>query len=47
MKLGVLTAVAAAALVAGAYPIPLDLLGGGSPLVDVETVVQHVNVLTS
>ncbi|TDE42196.1 hypothetical protein E1295_28330 [Nonomuraea mesophila] len=37
--------IAAAALMAGASP--LDLLGNGSPLIDVETVVQHINVLTS
>ncbi|NBE97799.1 hypothetical protein FE391_36130 [Nonomuraea sp. KC401] len=39
--------ISAAVLVAGASPIPLDLLGNGSPLIDVETVVQHINVLTS
>ncbi|MGN9842746.1 hypothetical protein ACTMTI_31940 [Nonomuraea sp. H19] len=49
MKIRVLTAVAAFALAAAAAPpIALDQLGaGGSPLVDVQTWVQHVNLLTS
>ncbi|MFC7583934.1 hypothetical protein ACFQYP_09340 [Nonomuraea antimicrobica] len=47
MKVRVLTAVAALALAAGAPPILLDGLVGGPPLVDVQTFVQHINVLTS
>ncbi|MFB4271792.1 hypothetical protein [Nonomuraea sp. GTA35] len=48
MKVRVLTAVAALALAGGAPPLQLDSLGsGGPPLLNVETMVQHVNLLTS
>ncbi|WP_187414514.1 hypothetical protein [Nonomuraea sp. PA05] len=48
MKVRVLAAVATLALAGGAPPILLDNLDGGAPpLVTVETMVQHVNVLTS
>ncbi|WP_211267442.1 hypothetical protein [Nonomuraea candida] len=59
MKARALTALAAMVLATGAPPILLEALdsghtpilgslnGGGPPLVDVQTMVQHVNVLTS
>ncbi|MEV0160787.1 hypothetical protein ACGFJC_11675 [Nonomuraea fuscirosea] len=48
MKVRVLTAVAALALAAGLPPSILDELGKGNPpLVDIQTYVQHINVLTS
>ncbi|MFI7703641.1 hypothetical protein [Nonomuraea sp. NPDC049480] len=49
MKARVMTAVAALALAsAAAPPFVLDQLGSGStPFVDVQTFVQHFNVLTS
>ncbi|WP_153264020.1 hypothetical protein [Nonomuraea phyllanthi] len=46
MKARVLTA-AALALAAAALPVSLDRLTGGPPLVQVETWVQHINVMTS
>ncbi|UBU10114.1 hypothetical protein [Nonomuraea gerenzanensis] len=48
MKVRVLIAAAALALAGGAPPLHLDSLGSGEPsLVQVETMIQHVNVLTS
>ncbi|MFG1708980.1 hypothetical protein ACFLIM_37875 [Nonomuraea sp. M3C6] len=51
MKVRVLTAVAALALAAAAPPITLDSLGSlasnDPPLVEVQTWIQHINVLTS
>ncbi|GAA1667531.1 hypothetical protein GCM10009733_076340 [Nonomuraea maheshkhaliensis] len=48
MKVRVLTAAAALALVAGAPPFILDELGTSDrQLVDIQTYIQHINVLTS
>ncbi|MGW0805865.1 hypothetical protein [Nonomuraea sp. NPDC002799] len=49
MKARILTALAVLALAAAtAPPIALDRLGSGDPpLIDVQTWIQHVNVLTS
>ncbi|WP_188187949.1 hypothetical protein [Nonomuraea sp. SYSU D8015] len=49
MKARVLTAVATLALASATLPpLVLDQLGSnGPPLVDVQTFVQHINVLTS
>lgn len=48
MKVRVLTAIAVLALAFGAPPAILDTLGASDPpLVEVQTWVQHINVLTS
>jgi hypothetical protein len=48
LKVRVLTALTALALAATAPPITLDYLGSDKPpIVDVQTWVQHVNILTS
>ncbi|MGW4795102.1 hypothetical protein [Nonomuraea sp. MG754425] len=46
MKVRVLAAIAVVAL-AGAPPILEHLGTGNTPLVHAETIVQHVNILTS
>ncbi|SEG91166.1 hypothetical protein SAMN05444920_107206 [Nonomuraea solani] len=47
MKIRVLIAAGVLALAAGAPPLVLDKLGEGTPVVNVESYVQHINVLTS
>lgn len=48
MKVRVLTAVTALVLASGAPPILVETLGAlDPPLIEMQTFIQHINVLTS